>query len=178
LATEPNTVGGRLLAEVSWHRRTAHGLPPRGQARTPIERTFQVDPSIVLLLGLLVLVYLNVAGRRRSQRNRASLEQRLVPGAEVVTTSGLHGSVDEVDDDGTVLLEIAPGWVTRWDKAAVGRIVDSPADAVAEEADETAESAPTPESAPNPEPADELSTDPTAEPGTRPLPDTAPPDRG
>ena len=139
-----------------------------------------MDPSIVLLLGLLVLVYLNVAGRRRAQRNRAALDQRLVPGAQVVTTSGLHGSVDEVDDDGTVLLEIAPGWVTRWEKAAVGRVVESPADELPETADETSDEAPEPtlESRPepsrvptlesSPEPARESTPGPTPEPGPRP----------
>ena len=147
-----------------------------------------MDPSIVLLLGLLVLVYLNVAGRRRTQRRRAELDQRLVPGAEVVTTSGLHGSVDEVDDDGTVLLEIAPGWVTRWEKAAVARIIDTPTDEVAEEENgatvESAETAETPEPLETPEavrasePPPEPGMKPTPQPGARPLPDTAPPDRG
>jgi preprotein translocase subunit YajC len=154
-----------------------------------------VDPSIVLLLGLLVLVYLNVAGRRRAQRRRAEMDQRLVVGAEVVTTSGLHGSVDAVDDDGTVLLEIAPGWVTRWEKAAVARVVDTPTDEVPEEdeaTDETTETAETTESVRTPEavetaepiaepgirPAPEPGIHPTPEPGTRPLPNTAPPDRG
>jgi preprotein translocase subunit YajC len=142
-----------------------------------------VDPSIVLLLGLLVLVYLNVAGRRRAQRRRAEMDQRLVPGAEVVTTSGLHGSVDEVDDDGTVLLEIAPGWVTRWERAAVARVIELPVDEEPEEDEATAETAETPEPVETrgavqvPEPAPELRTDPAAEPGVRPLPGTAPPDR-
>ena len=141
-----------------------------------------MDPSIVLLLGVLVLVYLNVVGRRRAQRNRISLEQRLVPGAEVVTTSGLHGSVDEVDDDGTVLLEIAPGWVTRWEKAAVARILEPPTNEEPEE-DEAAETAGTPEPVETPkvvqasEPAPEPGIHPTPEPGSRPLPGTAPPDR-
>jgi preprotein translocase subunit YajC len=147
----------------------------------PHREDVQVDPSIVLLLGLLVLVYLNVAGRRRSQRRRAELDQRLVPGAEVVTTSGLHGSVDEVDDDGTVLLEIAPGWVTRWEKAAVARVLDptedADPDAGQESADETVEAAETPEAVPASEATPESGTHPTAEPGARPLPGTAPPDR-
>jgi preprotein translocase subunit YajC len=165
-----------------------------------------VDPTIVLLLGLLVLVYLNFAGRRRAQRRRAEMDQRLVPGAEIVTTSGLHGSVDEVDDDGTVLLEIAPGWVTRWEKAAVARVIALPTDEVAEEDEAAAgatETAETPDPAepygtaqpaepygtaqPEPygtaeptvpaEPTAGPGTDPTPEPGARPLPDTAPPDR-
>ncbi len=141
-----------------------------------------MDPSIVLLLGLLVLVYLNVAGRRRAQRKRLEMDQRLVPGVEVVTTSGLHGSVDAVDDDGTVLLEIAPGWVTRWEKAAVARVLDTPTDEDPEE-DEAAVTAGTPEPVQTPEavqesePAPEPGIRPTPEPGARPLPGTAPPDR-
>jgi preprotein translocase subunit YajC len=145
-----------------------------------------VDPSIVLLLGLLVLVYLNFVGRRRAQRNRVSLQERLVPGAQVVTTSGLHATVTEVGEDGTVLLQTAPGQVTRWEKVAVGRVVDSPADAAPEAADEPAEFAEPAEPPATPAPpapiestgpTGEPSTAPAPEPGARPLPDSAPPDR-
>jgi preprotein translocase subunit YajC len=153
-----------------------------------------VDTTIVLVLGLLVLVYLNVASRRRAQSRRAEMDQRLVPGADVVTTSGLHGTVDDVDDDGTVLLEIAPGWVTRWERAAVARILE-PADEQPDDEDATTETPPSagtveraetvgtgepgedPQTVPEREPAAERSTDPTPEPGARPLPGTAPPDR-
>jgi preprotein translocase subunit YajC len=116
-----------------------------------------VNPGTVLLLGLAVLLYLNFLGRRRAQRDRAALQQRLVPGAEVVMTSGLHGTVTEVPEDGTVLLQTAPGHVTRWEKLAVGRVVTSPADAATEvteaesiEPTETERAEPTePDTAPN-----------------------------
>jgi preprotein translocase subunit YajC len=136
-----------------------------------------VDPGIVLLLGLLVLVYLNFVGRRRAQRNRVALQERLVPGAHVVTTSGLHATVTEVGEDGTVLLQTAPGQLTRWEKVAVGRVVDSPADAVAEADDEPAEPVEPARPVESTRPTGEPSTDPAPEPGARPLPDTAPPDR-
>jgi hypothetical protein len=90
--------------------------------------------------------------------------------------------VDEVDDDGTVLLEIAPGWVTRWEKAAVARILEPPTNEEPEE-DEAAETAGTPEPVETSkvvqasEPAPEPGIHPTPEPGSRPLPGTAPPDR-
>ncbi len=133
-----------------------------------------MDPLTVLLLGLLVLVYLNLLGRRRAQRERTALLTRLVPGAEIVTTSGLHGTVLEVSDDGPLVLQIAPGTDVRWEKLAVGRIVTSPADAATstEPIDE-----------PGPErPVDEPGLEPQAqEPAVRPngdsRPDTAPPDR-
>ena len=141
-----------------------------------------MDAGIVLLLGLLVLVYLNFAGRRRAQRDRVALLQRLVPGAQVVTTSGLHATVTEVSEDGsTVLLESAPGRVTRWEKLAVGRVLDSPVDAVAEEPAEGADPVETIDPVEPPLPAGERavepSTEPPVEPGARRLPDSAPPDR-
>jgi preprotein translocase subunit YajC len=140
-----------------------------------------VNPGTVLLLGLLVLVYLNFVGRRRSQRDRASVLQRLVPGAEVVTTSGLHATVVELPDDGTVLLQTAPGQVTRWERPAVGRVVTSPADAAT---DAAAQEDPS-EEPPVEEPpavlggtaADGTAAHPPVEPAREPLPDAAPPDR-
>ena len=58
---------------------------------------------------------------REAQRVRASL----AVGQRVMTTSGLHGTVSEIDDaDDTVLLEIAPGVQVRWAAAAVARVLE------------------------------------------------------
>ena len=124
----------------------------------------------VLLLGLLVLVFLNVQSTRKARRARADLVQRLVPHAEVVTTSGVHATVTAVAEDGTCSLEVAPGVVMRWEQLAVGRIVTSPADA-----DEPAAPVAPVEPAAAAEPgATSTETDDTA---TEALPHTAPPDR-
>ena len=135
-----------------------------------------MNPGTVLLLGLVVLLYLNFLGRRRAQRERAALQQRLVPGAEVVMTSGLHGTVTEIPEDGTLLLQTAPGHVTRWEKLAVGRVVSSPADAATEAApeDEPGEEAPP---ALGGTAADGTPAHPPVEPVREGLPDTAPNDR-
>lgn len=72
----------------------------------------------LLVVGFFFLVI-------RPQRARANaaraLQSELAPGATIVTTSGLHGTVTDVSDD-TVGLEIAPGVVVRFAKAAIGRI--------------------------------------------------------
>jgi preprotein translocase subunit YajC len=132
-----------------------------------------MDPLTVLLLGLLVLVYLNLLGRRKAQRERAALLTRLVPGAEIMTTSGLHATVVEVNDEGPLVLQIAPGTVVRWEKLAVGRVLTSPADAAT-----AVESVDEPVTEPGVEPGVER---PAQEPAVRPngdgRPGTAPPDR-
>ncbi len=50
------------------------------------------------------------------------MQNSIVPGSRVMTTSGLHGTVTAVADD-TIELEIAPGVHTTWIRAAVREVV-------------------------------------------------------
>jgi len=74
----------------------------------------------LLLVGLLVLLF--VTQRRRS-RAAADVQRQLRPGMNVMTTAGLFAEVQAVDDE-AVSLEIAPGVVCRFARAAVARVLD------------------------------------------------------
>lgn len=91
-------------------------------------------PFAVILVAFYFLIL-------RPQRSRAraaeQLQSRLVPGAEIMTTSGLFGTVSGFEDD-KVLLEISPGVTIKIVKAAVGRIVSEDG-AAATSADEVKE---------------------------------------
>ena len=81
--------------------------------------------NLLLLLLLVAAFYLLIL---RPQRARAKAVQEvranLVVGADVLTTAGMYARVAAVDDeDGTVLLEIAPGVTARHLKAAVARVI-------------------------------------------------------
>lgn len=120
--------------------------------------------SLLLVLVLFALLLLaSSRSRRRVQRQREDVQAQALPGAEVVTTSGLFATVVDVLDDGTLRLETSPGQVSRWDRMAVARVVTPPpvAGAPAEPGVEPPE--------PRVEPAE-----PPAAPGIQ---DTAPPDR-
>lgn len=81
-----------------------------------------MDPSIVLLVvsfGLLALLF---SRGRRQQREAAMVQAQLVPGAEVMTGSGLFATVVSVEDT-AVVLATAPGQHSRWDRRAVARIM-------------------------------------------------------
>lgn len=88
---------------------------------------------------LLVAFYLLII---RPQRNRAkaaqSMQSRLAPGVEVMTTAGLFGTVVDVADD-TVRVEVSPGVRVKFAKQAVGRIVLEDGDGSADNADATGE---------------------------------------
>lgn len=86
-------------------------------------------PLIILLpLGLLIFQ------QRKRQRLFAEQQARLAVGQTVMTTAGMYGQVVEVGDT-EMVLEVAPGVRLRWNKAAVGQIVEP---ATPEQADDLA----------------------------------------
>ena len=80
---------------------------------------------LVLILGAFYFLILRPAKAR--QRQQLELQRQVEPGATIMTTSGMFGTVTAVEDD-AVHVEIAPGTVVRFTKAAVGRVVTEPVD--------------------------------------------------
>jgi preprotein translocase subunit YajC len=74
---------------------------------------------LIVFIGLIYLV-----GIRPQQRRRRQAEQllgALSVGDDVVTTSGIHGRVTEIENGDTVLLEIAEDTDIRIAKAAIAQ---------------------------------------------------------
>ncbi len=78
---------------------------------------------VVLVVGLLAF---SARARRRQaeadEQRRASIEV----GSEVMTTSGLYGTVVARNDDDTVTLSIAPGVEVKWAFAALRDVAGLP----------------------------------------------------
>lgn len=77
---------------------------------------------ILMFAGLGGLMYFSMKKQKRAAATTKQMHDSLVPGARVMTTSGLHGTVTAIADD-TIELEIAPGLRTTWVRAAVREIV-------------------------------------------------------
>ena len=77
---------------------------------------------ILMFAGLGGLMYFSMKKQKRVAAATKQMHDSLVPGARVMTTSGLHGTVTAIADD-TIELEIAPGLRTTWVRAAVREIV-------------------------------------------------------
>lgn len=76
---------------------------------------------ILIFIGLIYLV-----GVRPQQKRRKQLEEilgSLKSGDEVVTTSGIYGTVTEVEQGETILLEVAEDTDIRVAKASIARKV-------------------------------------------------------
>jgi preprotein translocase subunit YajC len=89
--------------------------------------------SITFLLPLLLiggLYFLMIRPQQRRTQQQRKLADNLDPGDEIVTHGGMYGTVTEIDDDeGTILLEVAPNVEIRMLKQSVARrlvLDDSP----------------------------------------------------
>ena len=78
-------------------------------------------PLLVLALAFVVLIVLPMRTRNRQLQATRQLQAGLTVGIEVMTTSGLHGRIVGLADD-TVELEVAPGVVVRWARAAIAEV--------------------------------------------------------
>lgn len=106
--------------------------------------------GITLLLPLILIVgmiWFMSRTQRKQRQKQAATVAALAPGTKVITTSGMVGIVEEVDDE-YVTVEVSDGVLVQFVKAAVGRVIpdDAPDEAedtaadedVAEAADEPA----------------------------------------
>ncbi|HSO64244.1 MAG TPA: preprotein translocase subunit YajC [Ornithinibacter sp.] len=73
---------------------------------------------LVLLLPFVLLLYIMFTQRRRAQQIQA-MQASLAVGEEVVTTSGLYGTIVALDDT-VVTLDVGDGRTLRYDRRAVG----------------------------------------------------------
>ncbi|WP_330229730.1 preprotein translocase subunit YajC [Nocardia sp. NBC_00508] len=75
----------------------------------------------LLLVALLVPMFLGVRRQKREAEKVSSMQDNLKIGNQVITTSGLYGTVVELDDT-TVDLEIAEDVVTTWLRQAIREV--------------------------------------------------------
>jgi len=77
--------------------------------------------SLIFLIALPVLMYfLLIRPQQRRVKEQRSLLSAVAEGDEVMTTSGIYGYVNAIEDD-TIWLDIAEGVEIRISKAAVAR---------------------------------------------------------
>jgi preprotein translocase subunit YajC len=76
-------------------------------------------PYLIVLVVLFALLFVGQAKRRRHLAEEMVRLDRIGFGDEVMTTSGLYGTVVGRNEDGTVQLAIAPGVEVKWALAAL-----------------------------------------------------------
>jgi preprotein translocase subunit YajC len=78
----------------------------------------QFFPFILLAIALVVLIVLPARQRKAVQAKALTLQESLTVGTPIMMTSGMYGTVVGLGE-GTVDVEIAPGVVATFVRAAV-----------------------------------------------------------
>jgi preprotein translocase subunit YajC len=75
----------------------------------------------VIIVVIVLLMFRN--GRKR-QRDQQALSTGLKPGAEIMTTFGVFGTIRSIDDaENRIVIETGPGTTLTVHRQAVGRVV-------------------------------------------------------
>ena len=80
-----------------------------------------MDYGLIAIMALAIgAMWLMSSKNRKRQQEVVDFRANLEPGDEVMTTSGLFGTVVEVDGE-VVVLEVSPGVTSRWFKPAISK---------------------------------------------------------
>ena len=87
------------------------------------------DPISQLLTSLLpmaaifaVFYFLMIRPQRKRHNEHMKMVSELKKGDKVVTSAGIHGIVDSVDDTGIIKLKIAETTIIKIDKVAISQV--------------------------------------------------------
>jgi preprotein translocase subunit YajC len=78
-----------------------------------------LGPLIFLPLMILVFWLFFIRPQAKRQKNQKSFVDNLQRGDKVVTIAGIHGTINKMNDDGTIMLEISPGSYVKMEKSSI-----------------------------------------------------------
>ncbi|GAA2173428.1 hypothetical protein GCM10009846_15410 [Agrococcus versicolor] len=84
------------------------------------------DPlTIGMLLILAVLIFFMFRNSKKRKAQAAQLQDKMVPGAQVMTNFGMFGLLVAIDEDtNEALIEVAPGTTLRVHRQVLARVVE------------------------------------------------------
>lgn len=98
-----------------------------------------MDTMTFLILVLMGGAFLLLSSRaKKQQRQSESFRSNLQVGDDVMTSSGMYGTIIDIDGD-VITLESPSGGRTDWLRAAIGRVTEPPWAPAAAEEDEAVE---------------------------------------
>jgi preprotein translocase subunit YajC len=85
-----------------------------------------IDPlTIGLVVLLAVMVIFMFRNSRKRKRDAEQLQNKFVPGAEVMTQHGIYGTIISIDDEkNEAIIESTPGTQLRVHRQTISRVID------------------------------------------------------
>ena len=91
------------------------------QAQTQQPGLFSGGWSSMLFMGMIILVFwlFFIRPQAKKQKQQKKFIEDLQRGAKIVTIAGIHGTINKVNEDGTINLEVSPGSYIKIEKSAI-----------------------------------------------------------
>ena len=75
----------------------------------------------LLIIGAMVLVFyfFMIRPQAKKAKDAKKFQENLQRGDKVVTIAGIHGTINKVNDDGTISLEVNPGSYLKMERSSI-----------------------------------------------------------
>src|ERR1700729_3683275 len=75
----------------------------------------------LLLIGGMILVFwlFMIRPQQKKAKQAKAFQQNMQKGDKIVTIAGIHGTVNKVNEDGTIMIETSPGSYLKIEKSAI-----------------------------------------------------------
>ena len=75
----------------------------------------------LIMMGLMILVFwlFMIRPQAKKAKQQKQFINNMQKGDKVVTIAGIHGTINKVNDDGTLMLEVSPGSYIKIERSAV-----------------------------------------------------------
>lgn len=81
----------------------------------------QSSTQMMILLGGMILVFyfFMIRPQAKKAKDAKKFQENLQKGEKIVTIAGIHGTVNKVNEDGTLQIEVNPGSYLKIEKSAI-----------------------------------------------------------
>jgi preprotein translocase subunit YajC len=83
---------------------------------------------LLIIVAFVFLWFLLIRPQKRRQTHQQQMLNELKEGDEVVTAGGIYGEITRVEEDGDVIVRIAPQLEVKVARRAIGGVVEKPQD--------------------------------------------------
>ena len=77
--------------------------------------------TTLIMMGLMILVFwmFMIRPQQKKAKKQKEFINNLQKGDKIVTIAGIHGTVNKVNDDATLILEISPGSYIKIERSSI-----------------------------------------------------------
>jgi len=82
---------------------------------------FGSGSGTLFFMGAIILVFwlFFIRPQTKKQKQQKKFIEDMQKGTKVVTIAGIHGTVNKINEDGTINLEVSPGSYIKMEKASI-----------------------------------------------------------